>query len=237
MSASEAQTCCDRGMTVSTVPEVAARMQHIAAETPLADGAHVFNDVYLQVTRQIGERLGAGGFFHDETFMSDMTVRFAGFWFDAYDAGDRPPPAWKPLFANRSRRGVLPIQFALAGMNAHIEHDLPLAVISTCIAHGRSPNSEGLREDYERVNDLLAAAEGAIRRSFLTQLERAVDDHLSPVAHLVSSWSIDRARDIAWGTVQTLWELRGLRHLYDVYADGLAHTVGMGSRLLLTSID
>ncbi|KRE25579.1 hypothetical protein ASG82_18740 [Mycobacterium sp. Soil538] len=224
-------------MTVSTVPEVVARMQEIAAHTPPADGAHVFNDVYLQVTRQIGERLGAGEFFRDEPFMSDMTVRFASLWFDAYDAGDRPPAAWEPLFAMRARSGVLPIQFALAGMNAHIEHDLPIAVIRTCIAHGRNPTSPGLREDYDRVNQLLAAAEGEIRRSFLTELEQAVDDHLSLVAHLVSSWSIEKARDVAWVTVQTLWELRGLKHLYNAYADGLAHTVGMGSRLLLTSID
>lgn len=100
-------------MTVSTVAQVAARMQQIAAETPRPDGAHVFNDVYLRVTRQIGERLDSGAFFRDDAFMSDMTVRFASLWFDAYDAGDRPPAAWEPLFAMRARRGVLPINSPL----------------------------------------------------------------------------------------------------------------------------
>ena len=35
--------------------------------------------------------------------------------------------AWAPLVERRATRGVLPIQFALAGMNAHINHDLALA--------------------------------------------------------------------------------------------------------------
>ncbi len=167
------ETCCDIPMTVTTVPEVLARMRGIAAETPPGDGAGVFNSVYRRVTEKMLERLSSGGgFFHDEAFMSEMTVRFAGFWLAAYDARDDRPTAWEPLFEARSRRGVLPIQFALAGMNAHIEHDLPLAVISTCVARDCAPTDPGVRDDYEKVNDLLAEAEADIRRSFLTELER-----------------------------------------------------------------
>ena len=92
-----------------------------------------------------------------------------------------------------------------------------------------------MREDYEKVNDVLADVETEIRRSFLDELEQAVDDHLAPVGHLVSSWSIDKARDIAWVNVQTLWELQRVDSLFDTYADGLARTVGMGSRLLWRS--
>ena len=84
---------------------------------------------------------------------------------------------------------------------------------------------------------MLADVEAEIRRSFLTELEEAVDDHLGPVAHLVSSWSIDKARDIAWSNAQTLWELRRTNHLSQAYAAALAQTVGMGSRFLLTSFD
>ena len=58
----------------------------------------------------------------------------------------------------------------------------------------------------------------------------------SPVAHLVSSWNIDKARDFAWLNVQTLWELRRASRLFDAYTAALASTVGMGSRLLLTSL-
>jgi hypothetical protein len=220
------------------VQAVIERMQSIATEVPHGDGVGVFNNVYLRVTEMVLERLQEGGVFHDDTFMADLDVRFADFWFKAYDspAGD-VPKAWDPLFDARSDDGVLPVQFALAGVNAHIEHDLPLAVVRTCEANGRTPTSRGVREDYEKVNDLLAAVEGDIRRSFLTEVEKSVDDHLSPVAHLVSSWNIDKARDIAWVNMQTLWELRRVDFLHDAYAGALARTVGMGSRLLLTSFD
>lgn len=224
-------------MNVTTVPEVLSRMRTIAAETPPGDGAGVFNSVYQRVTETMLQRLNVGDFFSDAAFMTEMTVRFASYWFAAYDAHDHIPKAWEPLFAVRSRRGVLPIQFALAGMNAHIEHDLPLAVNDTCTARQRTPTDPGVRDDYEKINDLLAEAEAAIRRSFLTELEQAVDDHITAVAHLVSSWSIEKARDFAWLNTQTLWELRRVNRLYRAYTVGLAHTVGMGSRFLLTSVD
>ena len=36
------------------------------------------------------------------------------------------------MLANRSETHIAPMQFALAGMNAHINHDLPMAVVKTC---------------------------------------------------------------------------------------------------------
>ena len=67
--------------------------------------------------------------------MAELDVRFAELWLTAHDAaaaGSKVPSAWAPLFEERSTPGILDIQYALAGMNAHIEHDLPLAVVATC---------------------------------------------------------------------------------------------------------
>lgn len=223
-------------MKATTVPQVIERMRAIAAKLPARDGAGVFDRMYLQVTELVLEKLTAGGVFHDDAFMADLDVRFAQLWFDAYDATAKVSRAWAPLFEARTRNGVLPIQFALAGMNAHIEHDLPLAVVATCAAHGRTPGSPGVREDYEKINDLLAGVEAEIRRSFENKLERQIDDHLGPVAHLVSSWSIDVAREVAWVNTENLWELRRVPALFNAYESALAQTVGMGSRLLLTPV-
>ena len=114
-------------------------MRAIAAEVPHGDGAGVFNNVYLRVTEMVADRLKTSAVFHDDAFIADLDVRFAGYWFKAYDATSHKPNAWAPLFAARANRGVLPIQFALAGMNAHIENDLPLAVVATCTARRRHP--------------------------------------------------------------------------------------------------
>jgi Family of unknown function (DUF5995) len=223
-------------MIPTSVADVVARMRTIAAQTPATDGAGAFNGVYLRVTEMMLERLTAGGTFHDDAFVSDLDVRFAQYWFDAYDATGDKPEAWAPLFAARKQAAILPIQFALAGMNAHIEHDLPLAVIATCAARRCTPDSAGVRDDYDRINGVLADVEAEIRRSFLDDFEKSVDNQLEPVAHLVTSWDIARARDFAWLNVQALWELRRLKALFKAYAAGLAGTVGMGSRLLLTSL-
>jgi hypothetical protein len=223
-------------MSATTVTDVIKRMRTIAAEVPAGDGAGVFNNVYLRVTEMVADRLQSSGVFHDDAFIADLDARFAGLWFTAYDAPTDKPKAWAPLFAARASRGILPIQFALAGMNAHIENDLPLAVVATCMARDCTPTSPGVHEDYEKVNELLADVEAEIRRSFLTEVETSIDDQVGPVVHLISSWDIAKARDFAWLNVQTLWELRHAGRLLDAYTATLAATVGMGSRLLLTAV-
>ncbi len=103
-------------------------------------------------------------------------------------------------------------------------------------ASSTTPGSRGVREDYDKVNELLAGAEAEIRRSFLNEVENAVDDTIEPVVHFVSSWGIAEARDFAWINVRTLWVLRRAGPLPDGHITTLAHAVGMGSRLLLTSV-
>jgi hypothetical protein len=121
-------------------------------------------------------------------------------------------------------------------MNAHIEHDLALAVVDSCEARGTNPDDPTVLADYLRINEVLASREARIRRSFLDEVGRAADDRLAPVAHLVASWSIEKARDVALLHARTIWELRDTRLLRAAYVNGLAHTVGMGSRLLLTPV-
>jgi len=223
-------------MSPTTVAQVLARMRDIASDLPASDGASVFNDVYLKVTEMMRDQLTKGGVFRDDAFVTDLDVRFATYWFSAYDAPGDKPKAWAPLFTARANRKIVPIQFALAGMNAHIENDLPLAVVATCTARGRTPDDPGVREDYDTVNKVLASVEAEIRRSFLTEVEKSIDNHLEPVAHLICSWDIEKARDVAWLTAQTLWELRRVNDLLDAFVETLGSTVGMGSQLLLTPV-
>ncbi len=225
--------------TPTTVEAVVERMRAIDEALPATDGVSVFNHVYLTVTEQILGLLSAGGStFHDDAFLADLDIRFANLWLEAYDAaaaGAAIPKAWAPLFDCRAERR-LPIQFALAGMNTHIEHDLPVALWRTCEARGMDLERREVREDYEQVNDVLAEVEAGIRRSFLTSVGRAVDDEVGPVAHLVSAWNIDKARDIAWVSAQTIWTLRHTSLLLPGFLRSLASSVGMTSRVLLTPL-
>jgi len=215
-------------------------MRAIDAERRPGDGVTVFNRVYLTVTERIAEIVAGSvshpAVFRDSPTMAELDVRFANLWLTAYDAdaaGRRVPPAWRPLFEAR-RSGRLPIQYALAGMNSHIEHDLPIAVVATCRALGLEPDD--IHTDYEAVNDVLARVESTIRRSFLDEVGREVDDRIGPVVHLLSAWNIDKARDLSWITVETLWALRRLSFVRGRFLDSLSHTVGMTSRALLTPV-
>jgi hypothetical protein len=222
----------------TTVDGVIDRLRAIQRVLPAGDGVAVFNRMYLDVTERVAAAIDADDF-ADAGFMVELDVRFANLWLAAYDAvaaGRKPPSAWRPLFEERGTAGLLPIQYALAGMNAHIEHDLPLAVVDTCRVRRTSPGAPAVRRDYERVNDVLADVESEIRRSFLTAIGRRLDDEIGPVVHLVSAWNIDKARDVAWVNVEALWTMRDLRLLTGRYVAMLGHTVGMGSRILLTRV-
>ena len=149
------------GMAVSDAPvtsvaEAITRMEAIAAALPAADGLACFNRMYLEVTRQVNSQLGQG-FFADPVFMSHLDAVFANLYFAAAStAGDLAavPLAWRPLVEQRAAAGIEPVQFALAGMNAHINHDLPLAMVSTCTALATSPDAGSHFADYQKVDQL-----------------------------------------------------------------------------------
>lgn len=224
--------------TPSVVGEVVDRLREISLALPEGDGAAVFNRIYLSVTERIAIELESGSTFSDKAFMAELDVRFAGLWFAAHDAAvadNKVPSAWGALFEERSTPGILDIQYALAGMNAHIEHDLPLAVVATCRSRGVTPRRRSVREDYEAVNDILALAESEIRRSFLAEVGQHLDE-VEPLMHLVNAWNIDKARDLAWVSAETIWATRQLTQLSARYVAMLGHTVGLASRCLLTPV-
>jgi Family of unknown function (DUF5995) len=223
---------------VVSVAEAIARMQTIDAALPATDGIACFNRMYLDVTEQVNSRISEG-FFADPAFMAQLDVTFANLYFAAAGAlGDLAavPPAWLPLAERRDMPGIEPIQFALAGMNAHINHDLPLAVVSTCVALATSPDAGPLFADYQKVDELLDAAEQSVRESFETAAELSVDRHVRAVADLVANWSINSARDLAWNNSLLLWAVRDDPVARGLFLDSLAASTAIAGRMLLLAV-
>ena len=223
---------------VTSVAEAIARMEAIVAATPADDGLACFNRMYLAVTQTVNSELGQG-FFADPAFMTTLDVVFANFYFAAAGAASEPatvPLAWRPLIEQRATAGIEPIQFALAGMNAHINHDLPVAVVTTCAELGTEPAAGPHFADFQKVDQLLDAAEQSVRRSFESRPELAVDRHLQAVDNLVACWSINSARDLAWQNSLVLWTLRPEPAASGFFLDGLAAATALASRLLLTAV-
>ena len=220
----------------TTVQEVIARMQAIDASLPSGDGVACFNRMYLEVTLGVSKEVDEGSF-TDPAFVAQLDVVFANLYFDAVNALSGPasamPAAWQPLLASRSTAGIEPIQFALAGMNAHINHDLPLAVVSTCLGLGTTPEADGHHDDYQKVDALLDASEQSVRESFEPPDVVVVDQHVAAVANIIANWNINVARDVAWDTALALWELRDRHLASELLSGALARTVAMASRGLL----
>jgi hypothetical protein len=62
------------------------------------------------------------------------------------------------LFEARHKPGIDRIQFALAGMNAHINHDLSLALLQTDDEFDIVPSKTSREhDDFEQVNELLGS--------------------------------------------------------------------------------
>jgi hypothetical protein len=213
-------------------------MQAIDTALPETDGLACFNRVYLEVTEAVGQKVTAG-FFTDPVFVSHLDIVFANLYLDALNAvaaAKTVPKAWQPLIASRSTSGIEPIQFALAGMNAHINHDLPLAVTTTCTDLTTSPDSGSHHDDYQKVNELLDGAERAIRQSFESGVVLDADRHAQAVLDLVSNWSMNSARDVAWDTALALWAVRRNHFAVGLLTGALARTVAMASRMLLVAV-
>lgn len=217
--------------SVAGVGGVVVRMRALGVVWPERDGVAVFNRVYLAVTEELGRRIDAGEF-PDRRSASTLDVRFAERYLRAAERG--PVPAcWRPLFQFRRHPGVRPLQFALAGINAHVGHDLALAVVDACRELGCAP--EELEDEFERVGDVLVALEERIREELMPgpDLLQIAD----PLTHLLASWSLERAREAGWSAARTLWALRGLPELAGEFTDRLDAVVGLASRMLLTPLD
>jgi hypothetical protein len=121
-------------------------------------------------------------------------------------------------------------------MNAHINHDLPLAVVKTCNDLATAPGEGCHHNDYQRVDALLDAEEQSVRESFEPPGVVIVDKHVAAVCNVIANWNIQTARSVAWDTALALWELRDNELASNLLTSALARTVAMVSRGLVTVV-
>ncbi|MDI3386711.1 DUF5995 family protein [Streptomyces sp. B-S-A8] len=202
--------------------KVRARERVPGGDRPRCDGVAEFHRAYLTVSvKSCG------------TEPAPLHTRLAERYAAALDSarrGPRPPAAWRPLFQYRHHPGVRPLQFALAGLNAHIGYDLALAVVDTCHALGCEPAA--VEGEFDRAGDRLAALEEHI----LDDLAPGPDllQIADPLTHLLGCWNLERARDAAWSAARVLWGLRELPDLAEEFRQRTDSGVGLVGHCLLT---
>jgi len=211
-------------------------MEAIAAPLDPDDGVARFNELYLAVTVAVAREAGTEGY-EDPAFISRLDVVFADLYFAAIDdaaAGKPIPKAWAPLFEKRHEAGIAPLQFAIAGMNAHINHDLAVSLVDVMDELGFDFDDDTAQHrDYLVVNKTLERVEGEIKARYTTGVIGDIDKAVGPLDDVVANWSVARARDNAWMTAQTIRALRDKPFIIKQFMEGLARNVGFAGRALL----
>jgi len=229
-----------RGTPVSSIDGVLSVMTAIDAALPDADGLKWFNRLYLQVTRGVRQAV-TGTAFRDARFMTELDVVFANLYFAAIAAGEidpsRAPSAWRPLLRARTTPRIARLQFALAGMNAHINRDLPQGIVQVFEALGGDPTTDqARRQDFDSINAVLERVEGEVKGDFSIGLVGAVDELAGRADDVAAMFKVREARHAAWTNAEVLWTLRRTPVLRDAFFERLDGLTGLAGRGLLVPV-
>ena len=219
----------------ASIPDVIAVMQSIDNLLPSNDGLKWFNKLYLMVTQEIDSQPPPNGW-EDPTWLTRLDVVFAGFYFaaiaGALQQNADTPSSWDALFEARNRTGVDRIQFALAGMNAHINHDLALTLLQTDDQLHLTPALQSPEhDDYERVNGLLETVLPSALNFLATGIVGEFAQDTGKIGRLLASWSVRAARDLAWDFADHLRPLGGVSRAFAL--EGQDQLTGVIGRSLL----
>jgi len=199
----------------ATIADAIAVMKYIDALLPGNDGLKWFNRLYLMVTDQVNQS-PPGGAWQNPAWLERLDVVFAGFYFtalrDFLGAGE-VPSSWNALFQARFKPGIDRIQFAVAGMNAHINHDLAQALVRTNIEVNIVPAPDGPEHhDYEAVNVLLNSLMPSVLAMLATDELGLLAEDTGKIGRILAYWNICRARDLAWDYGSHLRDLSGIAY-------------------------
>jgi hypothetical protein len=223
---------------VQSVADVLQTMQTIEATCIDGDGLKWFNWLYLQVTQAVEARIAAGGF-TDPAWLAQLDVQFARLYFGALQSSLSQQPTagcWQAVFESRNQVAIARIQFALAGINAHINHDLPEAIVATCEVTNTVPDRGTHYNDYTALNSTL---DSLVESAKQTLNVRLLGDALPAVSHLedtIAAWNVSAAREAAWQNAFALWNLRLFSPAKASFLDALDGLTTVVSKTLLVPV-
>ena len=118
---------------IESIDEVVARLEKVLSALPEADANRHFLATYLRTTVAVGEAVSSGAF-SDPEWVQRWDVAFAHLYLDAIEAyldGSPTPAPWTVAFGTASERPEMaPLRHVLLGINAHINFDLPQALLA-----------------------------------------------------------------------------------------------------------
>src|SRR5215472_11042650 len=198
------------------IDDVIERMTVLADELRRdGDARLAFHATYLRTTQAVAAALRAGAF-EDTDWVDRWDVAFARLYLDALDAGRRGDPVpgpWAVAFGAAAAQPELPaVRHVLLGMNAHINYDLPQALLAV-ISDGEfeDPAVRARRgADHRRIDEVLAVRVGA-EDAELRQHEPVrtwQDRALQPVNRMATRRFLRESRAKVWANALELSQAR-----------------------------
>jgi len=196
----------------TTLPEVVSVMRAFREELPDSDPQlRAFLDTYLRTTEAVGSAVRSG-VFEDAAWVESWDVAFARLYLTALEGqmtGGAVSRPWRLAFS--APRGLPPLRHVLLGINAHVNYDLPQALLEVIsdedFADPRILSRR--RRDHERIDAVLSGRVSAEDEhlesvSRVTLLDRA----LRPVNRRASKRFLKEARLKVWHNTQALQRAR-----------------------------
>jgi hypothetical protein len=213
----------ERALDLSPLDAVIARMEAALEEHHRQrDGREVFLFAYRFLTEEMRRNLLAGRFV-DPQWMIALAGRFADLYFEANAAFERGDPAcpapWEIFFRVARTWRATSAEILLLGMNAHIVHDLPLA-LSEPLRLERGAHQTLRKFDHEMVNEILEESIDPFQAIFAARFGwwwRVADE----LAWRLDEWLSDRmlrmTREHVWAHAIALAEARDPLERQSVY--------------------
>ncbi|HEY7815226.1 MAG TPA: DUF5995 family protein [Nakamurella sp.] len=188
------------------IDAVIARMQRMLDGIP-AELPHrrFFTGTYLRTTRAVGDAVDQAHF-EDPEWVERWDVAFAELYLDA--ARDEAAAARPWRLAFQAPADLPQLRHVLFGINAHINYDLPqalLAVISDD-EFGDAVLMARRRRDHERIDAILASRVGKEDAEFADWT--ITDRLLTPLNHRASRRFLAEARRKVWHNTEELQRAR-----------------------------
>ena len=168
-----------------------------------------FNALYRTITQRVAELLPTRHV-KDARFLEVLDVEFARLYFAAlasWGVDDPTPDAWEVLFRRAHDERVSSLEAAVLGVNAHVNHDLALALINTWDRLGH-PGDGPQHPDYLLVNRIFYKEIPVLRRRFATAWQLEIDRCVGDLDDWSQRVLVRTTRAWAWEQADRLWALR-----------------------------
>jgi hypothetical protein len=182
------------------------------------DGVACFDYLYTVITKHVLRCVHARGAeqlaeddprFQDLKFLACLDVAFANRYLTALGFGEAPdfqPSCWQTLIDHRETRDISPLIFAIAGVNAHVNFDLPFALVKACSVLASELDAGTNHEDYQLINQIFAIHMQQLRQHFESRFGRGFDRaFVSTVENMLGDLVVVVARDLAWMKAKKMW--------------------------------